>query len=571
MTDSREAASWLGPPESMLPDWRPTRGVMSAGFVRLWRGFMAVRIFTGIVLLLLQAVILALGQPVPLWLLMLGAGYFLSAVLLRMRNRPSLPLRTLDLNWLLTVGADVAYFSVLLWEQTGSINYTPLFALPVLLASILGTRQLALATAAVAAMVLLADAWWISLLLTNEAPSRFLQAGLTGIGLFIVALLANQLASRLAREEQRAVESVRAERMQALVNELVIDNITDGVLVVDSQDLVRAANPAARQLLGAREDVARTPFSLRRTPAWHQLADLALITFEERRSHEADIGIEPPDAAPIRLHVRTRLTASLGQDESLCVFFMQDLREIEARIRTEKLAAMGRMSAAVAHEIRNPLAAIVQANALLEEDLQDPALRRFTQMVEQNAQRLSRIVEDVLDVARAQNPRYIAPRVTLRLDAAARLYAGEWTAQTGHAARVQLTLQAGGAEVAFEPDHLRRLLVNLLDNAARYASERPDAIQVATHAPAGGAATLRIWSDGAPLEQAVERHLFEPFFSSESRSSGLGLHICRELCERHGATIGYARSRRLHGSDPTPGNEFFIVFRAADAFATIAA
>ena len=99
MKNEREAASWLGPPESMLPEWRPARGAMSAGFVRLWRGFMAVRLFTGAVLLLLQGVIIALGQPVPLWLLMLGAAYFLSATLVRMKNRPGLPLRTLDLHW----------------------------------------------------------------------------------------------------------------------------------------------------------------------------------------------------------------------------------------------------------------------------------------------------------------------------------------------------------------------------------------------------------------------------------------------------------------------------------------
>ena len=84
-------------------------------------------------------------------------------------------------------------------------------------------------------------------------------------------------------------------------------------------------------------------------------------------------------ASPRRVHVRTRLTASHdSQSDSLCVMFLEDLREMEARLRTEKLAAMGRMSAAVAHEIRNPLAAITQANALLEEDLSDPAQKQLS-------------------------------------------------------------------------------------------------------------------------------------------------------------------------------------------------
>ena len=89
--------------------------------------------------------------------------------------------------------------------------------------------------------------------------------------------------------------------------------------------------------------------------------------------------------------------------ESLCVMFLQDLREMEARVRTEKLAAMGRMSAAVAHEIRNPLAAIAQANALLDEDLTDPAQKRLTLMVRQNAKRLARIVDEILNVARVEH------------------------------------------------------------------------------------------------------------------------------------------------------------------------
>ncbi|RZJ03775.1 MAG: PAS domain-containing protein, partial [Rubrivivax sp.] len=437
MASPREAASWFGPPESMLPGWRPALGAAeSTGFVRLWRGFMAVRLFAGLVLLLLQGVIVALGQPVPVWLFMLAIGYVLVALLVRLKNRPVLPLRALDLNWVATVGADVAYFSVLQLEQTGGIAYTPLFALPVLLAAVLGTVQLALGTAAIATLLLLADAWWVSIVLAADAPGRFLQAGLTGTGLFIVAVLANQLAVRLAREERRSLESQRAERMQALVNELVIDNISDGVLVVDRLGLVHAVNPVARQLLGADPALVLPPFSLRREPAWHGLADLAFIAFEQRQRAEVDVGIDRPGAAPVRLHVRTRMTAQVGQaeDASLCVFFLQDMREMEARVRTEKLAAMGRMSAAVAHEIRNPLAAISQANDLLEEDLADPGLIRLTAMVRQNAQRLARIVDDILEVARAQQQPLLPwlPEPGMRLDAQVRTASGEWAAQTGH-------------------------------------------------------------------------------------------------------------------------------------------
>ena len=102
-------------------------------------------------------------------------------------------------------------------------------------------------------------------------------------------------------------------------------------------------------------------------------------------------------------------------------------------------------------------------------------------------------------------------------------------------------------------------MINLLDNALRYASQSSHAIEVTTQLSATGQARLSVWSDGLPLEKAVQTHLFEPFFTSESRSSGLGLYICRELCERYGALIGYQRTTR--GPHATvEGNEFFVIF-----------
>ena len=115
--------------------------------------------------------------------------------------------------------------------------------------------------------------------------------------------------------------------------------------------------------------------------------------------------------------------------------------------------------------------------------------------------------------------------------------------------------------VRFDPEHLRRVLVNLLDNAHRYANKQIDTIQVGTVTDDLMRATVDVWSDGAPLDPSIQRHLFEPFFSSESRSSGLGLYICRELCEGHQATISYQRSERMGGGVTTMGNEFAITMQ----------
>jgi two-component system sensor histidine kinase PilS (NtrC family) len=549
--------SWFGQPDAGA--WGA--GASGESFARLWRAFMTARVTIASVLLALQASIYALGQPVREEMVLLCVGYFAATLAVRAWARPKRPGSTFDAQWLYTVGIDVLAFSALNFLQLGALNYTALFALPVLLASILGPILLALGTAASVTLLLLADAWWVSLQAQGDTTARFLQAGLSGSGFFAVALLANQLALRLSREEQRAYSNQSAARMQARVNELVIDTLVDGVLVIDTNGVVRAANPASRRLLTAQGGERAAPFVLAAEPAWQPLAELAQLTFARQQPQQADVGLEYASRHARRLQVHTRLAASRdGSHESLCVMFLEDLREMEARVRTEKMAAMGRMSAAVAHEIRNPLAAITQANALLEEDLQDAGHRQLTGMVAQNAQRLARIVEEILNLSRVQEQ---APQVqtrALRLDDMAQRICADWAQQNAAGQRLRVQVETGHTAILFEAEHLRRLLVNLLDNALRYASATADAIQVTTDV-SSGQVRLRVWSDGQPLEKTVQSHLFEPFFSSESRSSGLGLYICRELCERHGALVGYQRVARRN----VEGNEFFVVFRPASA------
>ena len=543
-----------GPVERSIDDSAPRR---------MWRAFMTARCFVGAVLLLLALATFGLGQPIHALALGLSVAYFAATLLTRRYARLYTPLHGLGLAWLTTIGVDLTVFALLQSLQGGSINYTPLFVLPVLAGAVLGTVPVALGTTAVVTLLLLADAGWNWLQHPADSSSRFVQAALTGTGLFVMALLAHELALRLVREQARAERNRSTARIQAQVNDVVIETLSEGVLVIDIEGWVHAANPAARSVLGENLQALPVPFALVAQPAWEALAELAAQTFAHSAPLSGEVPIAQNLGAPRELRVRTRLTPpSNPRMESLCVMFLQDLRELEARIRTEKLAAMGRMSAAVAHEIRNPLAAITQASALLGEDLTDPTQRKLMTMVEQNAKRLARIVDDVLDVARARQQRSLAPSEKVPLDQTVRTLAEEWVL---HAPRqgVLLLLGAPGVDVFFEAEHLRRILINLLDNAARYAGERDGSIQIATRRDTGDHATLQIWSDGAPLEAAVQRHLFEPFFSSESRSSGLGLFICRELCERHGATIGYER-RALSAAGPQ-GNEFFVSLAVAEA------
>jgi len=233
------------------------------------------------------------------------------------------------------------------------------------------------------------------------------------------------------------------------------------------------------------------------------------------------------------------------------------VRNMQARSRQEKLAAMGRVSAGIAHEIRNPLAAISQANALLSEDATDPAQRKLMRMVSDNVERLKRIVDDVMEVAPG-----VVQEVGV-IDATAQVAAvcGEWARAAGISAgangQLHVDLPPEPLGVLFDAEHLRRVLVNLLDNALRYASKSPGAIHLRLDSRHEAQAFLSIASDGAPIPPDVEPYLFEPFFSTRSRGTGLGLYICRELCERYGASIDY----RLRTDGDRQRNEFFVDMR----------
>ena len=562
---AREQHTWFGPshpPAAATPiaaEQEPP-----TGFTRLWTAFMSARVLVALALLGLHISLHLLGRPVTVWVLGCCTAFVVVTAAARLALRPRGPGRAFDAQWLPTVGLDLLFFATLQWQGNLGINYTPLLALPVVMAAILGSRALALGTAALTALMLLGYAAWTVSASAWANTADMAQAGLTGAGLLMLALLTNQLASRLVREEAVARRSRIEAQVQSLVNNMVIEALPDGVLVVDSTHLVRAANPAARLMLGSDQEVTPHLFSLHDNPAWLQLMHIAQLTFADTPVDAAEVILHHEDRMPSRLQVRTQRTPPIGDSGvSLCVMFLQDLREMEARLRTEKLASMGRMSAAVAHEIRNPLAAISQANALLEEDLESPLQRRLTDMVRQNAERLQHIVEDVLNVARVQGPGDALETHALALDEEADTFCGEWAQQHAAGARLRVDLNAPEVQVQFARDHLRRILVNLLDNAARYASAHEGAIQVATHAVRHGPVMLMVWSDGAAMEPAVRRHLFEPFFSSESRSSGLGLFICRELCERHGATIAYERTAREQAGQVVEGNEFFVSFRRA--------
>lgn len=527
-------------------------------FARIWQGFMTARLALGLVLTVLQGTLHASGTAQSRWLMAVCLTYVLGALLSRFVVRPRPLGSAFSRRWGAVVGLDLGVFCALQYLQGSGINYTPLFALPILLTAVLGSLRLALGTAAGVIVLFLGGTFWNFLERPSDTTPYFVQSALTGAGYFVIAFLANQLATRLASEGHKARQNARAAHIQSQVNELVIESLPDGVMVVDAQGAVRALNPPARQLLQLDNDLPTDSIHLQQHSAWEPLRELVHRSIQSMQRQDCELTLHYPHQGPLRVLVRARLANPLdGDQERFCVLFLQDQREQEARMRTERLASMGRMSTAVAHEIRNPLAAITQANALLEEDLTDPHQQRLTHMVGQNAKRLERIVEEILDVSRIPTQVRSTSSPPLTLYAFLHRIGIDWAAQCGRSASLSMQWETQDVQVPFDAEHLRRILVNLLENAKRYASPQADAIQLlGTHSEQW--AQITVWSDGAPMDPSVQRHLFEPFFSSESRSSGLGLYICRELCERHGASIAYQRIERAARGAQVAGNAFVI-------------
>lgn len=533
-------------------------------FDRLWRGFMTARATLGLVLVALQVSLLVLAAAPRLLPLLICTIYLIATLADRVMSEPNQLGQRINGAWLRTLGVDLLAFAALQALQDGSINYTPLFALPVLMASVLGSKLLAMASAASVTLLLFAHAGWLSLQAPWNTSALFSQAALTGAGCFAISFIARQMASRLASIELKAKRSHLAAAVQRQVNELIIETLGDGVLVVDAEYLVRSANPAAQKQLSLPSGTKNQPLILANARGWQGLRDLIDATFKTQTAQHLEISIQHEGQGKRMVMAHTQLTERLNPDaQGMCVIFLQDQRELQARLRIEKFASMGRMSAAVAHEIRNPLAAIVQANALLAEDLSHPAQQQLSRLVQQNAQRLEKTVHDILHIVQSPTADHAAQAQPLDLTLTLPRICRDWQSHGGDKPDIAVRIPATQAWVWFDPEHLRRIMINLLDNAQRYISTQPDAIQISLDKSwaAGASICLRVWSDGAPLDPSVEQHLFEPFFSSESRSSGLGLYICRELCDSHGAEINYQRSARAMGDLMQTGNEFFITFK----------
>jgi two-component system sensor histidine kinase PilS (NtrC family) len=471
--------------------------------------------------------------------------------------------------------ADLAAIS-LLYLGAGGVRsgLGLLYLFPLAGAAILAPLLLALFAAALATLFVLGETAWQIFVQFDNPPLT--QAGLTGAAFFALVLVVNRLAARLIGQEELAAQRGADLRIQQAIYQIVVDDVDDGILVLGHDGAVFGGNPAARRMLGleAGQGAALAGFRLADVAAFEPVAHgfdawvrglpappAGYVTV--KRWHDTDGPVRGRLDQPVHLKLRfarVDTSDSAPDAEARSVIFMQDVSAIENQAQQLKLASMGRLTASIAHEVRNPLSAIGHATALLAEDLHGPAEQRLLRIVNDNVVRVNRMVEDILKLSRKVQPNG-AP---VALDEFLPELQAEFTEAQGLAGDIVWVAASGGRTVRFDGLHLREVLINLLGNAVRYASAQPASIRVFPVLDATGRIELHVQDDGPGITPEVRAHLFEPFYTTSSKGTGLGLYLARELCLNNGAMLDYEYrmdSHAAHGAADA-GGRFVITFAA---------
>ena len=389
----------------------------------------------------------------------------------------------------------------------------------------------ALFLAAVAAIAVLTDT--ISQQLNDHADIvSYGSAGLLGIVLFAIATAATLVASRIRESEDLVRQKDLDLANLAELSQYIVQHLRESLLVVDAADQIRLINESAAEILG---DDHAVPGALVGEVSPRLLYSLATWRQVERSDNPPSSFVAADGARVIQPHFAPLGGASPGPT----LIFLEDTSLLAERVQQGKLAALGRLSASIAHEIRNPVGAMSHAGQLLAESPNIGAdERRLTDIIRSNSERVSTIINNVLQLSRRE-----ATNLT-------RLTLGDWieeflsefceTMQVPRA-RIGFMEEADDLEVLFDPSHLHQVIWNLCDNALKYGEPRAGnsvEIKLGRLNPSNRP-FLEVADRGPGIERHAVDRIFEPFFTGRKGGTGLGLFIARELCQLNRAILLY--------------------------------
>jgi len=475
--------------------------------------------------LLLDLKALSIAQPSMF--VMAATVYFAFGLLtFWLIQRDPLPVGLTAITSTLLIG-DVACIAAVMVAGGAGAGTLPILLFPQLAASgwLLRTRT-AFLHAAIATLILLGlDVW--RLFEGQVGGTQTVQTGLISFGFFATVGVAVALGAYTKASEdlaaQRGIDVANLEQ----VNRLIIQDMQDGVLVVDLNGVVRGHNAQVTRLLGG----------FGRMRGGMRLAEFSSTLHDYWRRWQEDYAetLPPFKVEPTQRLLRVRLVRIGSGLNGGTLIYLEDLGRAQTEAQQMKLAAMGRLTASIAHEVRNPLSAINQAAQLLEEDgAVVPEGQRLLGMIRNNAKRIDRIVGEVLQLNRRdrQQPEVIALGEFLRALTEEIVQAENMP--TGSV----LMLVPDDLTVIFDRGHLNQIAWNLIRNAWQHCQKKEGSIRIAARAGyMGDAVICELADDGPGIPAELRGQIFEPFFTTRPGGTGLGLYIARELADANGAAL----------------------------------
>lgn len=425
--------------------------------------------------------------------------------------------------------ADVVLLSGLFYAAGGTPSgIGNLLIVSVAIANILLRGRIGLLIAAVAAIGLIYLTFYLSLT-RPAAVAQYVQAGALGALCFAAALFVQGLTQRLQASESLAEQRAADVANLEALNSLILQRMRTGILVLDTRHRILLANHGAETLLG-REGLTGALID----PLCPALADRL-----EQWLHNPTL--RPASVQAVRGGPVLQPSFAVLQrgDERNMLVFLDDISQIAQHAQQLKLASLGRLTAGIAHEIRNPLGAISHAAQLLQEsdDLQGHD-KRLAQIIQDHSRRMNLVIENVLQLSKR---RQAEPQL-LDLKYWLHRFASEFRLSASPDQILHLETPGGTVQTRMDPHQLTQVLTNLVQNGMRYSGKKHPQAQVwlkLYRDAESDLPTLEVLDDGAGVPADQQQDIFEPFFTTENKGTGLGLYISREMCESNQARMDY--------------------------------
>jgi two-component system sensor histidine kinase PilS (NtrC family) len=468
---------------------------------------------------------MVLGQRDLLMFYQVNVGY----IVLTLLTIPMVKFRRPSFNIQLgiQIGTDIVGIVLLSYASGGaSSNLAVLLLVSLAAAGLICRGRITLFFAALASIAVLLEHSY-SVLAYDAPVSQFMQAALLSTAYFAVAYLAHKLSKYAVASEKLAAKRGVDVSYLAEANRMVIQDMPDGVLLVDERGVIRLSNPGAARLLGYTFSGERKDTLSVCSP----LLDALYGVWRQSRMNRDEVLNLPTTHCEVRVRFLPVQREGFGG----AVVVLEDMQRAQAQAQQVKLAALGRLTANIAHEVRNPLSSISYAAELLQEGAQLEGQARLFNIILDNAFRLNSIVLDVLQLNRRDRVQKVEFNLAKKLpDFIENLHHTE----NFSAGIFEITV-APTCIVHFDRGHFDQILWNLCRNALRFCQRQPGSVKLHAKCADEGRTVLEVSNDGATIPIELVQRLFEPFFTTSVGGTGLGLFIARELCEANGAKLEY--------------------------------